>query len=84
MDYSKELIGFVIASKRKIQVLKALSKKPKRPYQLARELKMYASDVSRLLFKLEKKKLIECITPNKKAWRVYMITDLGNEVLKKL
>lgn len=78
------LIGFVIASKRRMRILRGLAKKPKRPMELVRKLKYYKADVSRELSKLEKKELVKCLTPERKAWRVFMITDLGKEVLKKL
>lgn len=84
MYVSDNLIGFVIGSKRRTQVLKGLAKKPKRPHELARKLKYDAANISRELFKLEAQKLVKCITPEKRTWRVYMITDLGKQVVDQL
>ena len=47
-------------------------------------IKQKQPNISKVLFDLEKHKLVECLTPEKKAWKVYEITDFGREVLKKL
>jgi predicted transcriptional regulator len=77
----KQLYAFVIASKMRVKVLKALEKKPLRPKEITDKIKDWQPYVSKTLFQLEKKELVECLTPDKKAWRVYAITDLGKEVL---
>lgn len=53
-----------------------------RQIQIAKIIKEKQPNVSKALADLEKKKLVECLTPDKKAWKVYGITDLGKEVLK--
>ena len=84
MERIQELYGFIVASKRRNDVLKSLKDKPLRPFEIARKTGYKAPNVSRTLFDLERKKLVECITPDKASWRVYAITDLGKEVLKKM
>jgi len=84
MERIQELYGFIITSKRRLDVLKSLRNKPLRPFEIARKTGYKAPNVSRTLFDLERKKLVECITPDKASWRVYAITDLGKEVLKKM
>ena len=81
MERIQELYGFVISSKRRYNILKALKNKPLRPFEIARKTKYKAPNVSATLFQLQKKALIECLTPNKNSWRVYAITALGKEVL---
>ena len=81
MDRIRELYGFLISSKRRINVLKSLKNIPLRPFEIAKKIGYKAPNVSRTLFQLEKEKLVECITPNKKSWRVYAITDLGKDAL---
>jgi len=81
MEAIQELYGFIISSKRRFSVLKALQNKPLRPFEIARKTKYAASNVSTTLFQLEKKKLVECITPSKSSWRVYSITELGKQAL---
>ncbi|MBW2975432.1 ArsR family transcriptional regulator [Candidatus Woesearchaeota archaeon] len=84
MDEIDNLIGFIISSNRRKEVLKELSKKPKRPMELCKKLDLDTGNIARLLFQLEKKNVIKCVTPEKRSWRVYMITSLGEEVLKKI
>jgi len=84
MERIQELYGFLVSSLRRLNVLKALKNKPLRPFEIAKKIKYKAPNVSKTLFKLEKYKLVECITPNKSSWRVYAITDLGKQVLKLL
>jgi len=81
MERIQELYGFVISSKRRYNVLKALKNKPLRPFEIARKTKYKAPNVSATLFQLQKKELVICITPSKTSWRVYAITDLGKLVL---
>ena len=82
MERIQELYGFIVSSKRRENVLKALKNKPLRPFEIARKTKYKAPNVSKTLFQLEKHGLVECITPNKDSWRVYAITELGKQVLK--
>ncbi len=82
MERIQELYGFIISSKRRESVLKALKNKPLRPFEIARKTKYKAPNVSKTLFQLEKYNLVECITPDKNSWRVYMITELGKQILK--
>tara|TARA_Y100000310_G_scaffold273687_1_gene289285 strand:- start:3453 stop:3659 length:207 start_codon:yes stop_codon:yes gene_type:complete len=51
------------------------------PAQIARILKYHTNNVSTILNQLEKEKLIVCLTPEKKAWKYYKMTDLGKDVL---
>ena len=82
MERIQELYGFILSSKRRAEVLKGLRKKPLRPFEIADKTGYKAPNVSKTLFQLEKNRLVECITPGKKSWRVYSITELGKQVLK--
>jgi len=84
MEKILQLYGFVVSSKRRIKILKTLKDKPLRPFEIARKTRYKAPNVSKVLYQLEKEKLVQCITPNKSSWRVYMITDLGKEIIKSL
>lgn len=77
MDWSK--YSFVIRAKNRRAVLLKLSN-PKTPTQIAEELKLSLSHVSRALKELEKEGLIECLTPNEKVGRVYKRTLIGEEI----
>lgn len=84
MDKIRKLYGFVISSKRREKVLVSLEKKPLRPFEIARLTNYKAPNVSVTLFQLEKENLVECLTPEKTSWRIYALTDLGEQVLKQI
>jgi len=79
MTTIEELSVYLIASKMRFNVLKSLINKPLRPSEIARIAGYHTNNVSTILNQLEKKKLVLCLTPEKKAWRYYKITDLGKE-----
>jgi len=76
-------IGFVLRAKNRKKVMKALDR-PKLPSELAKELKIHISHVSRTLSELEKAGLIECLTPDEKVGRLYRLTNKGKEILEKI
>ena len=52
-----------------------------RQSEIARHIKQKPQNVSLAMHKLEKEGLIKCISEeDKKAWKIYIITDLGKEV----
>ncbi|MBI1390782.1 MAG: hypothetical protein GC154_20325 [bacterium] len=69
------------ASQRRRQVLEALRDEARRPMEVGRALGVETGNLARLLFQLERKNLIQCLTPAKRSWRVYAITELGRRVL---
>jgi len=78
----EELFVYLMASKMRFNVIKALEAKFLRPSEIARITGYHTNNVSTILSLLEKKKLVVCLTPEKKAWKYYKITDLGKQVLK--
>ncbi len=78
------LISFVARSKRRIEVLKLLSKVQKisQP-EIMRHSKQYKSHNSRTLKELIDNKLISCINPEDRAFKFYKITKKGKEILKE-
>jgi len=82
MGNIQELYGYLIGSKVRYNIMTALKKgKVMRPVEIAKETKIKPSNVSKNLYDLLKYKLVVCITPNKKTWRIYALTDIGKEVL---
>ena len=49
--------------------------------EIAKKLGKKQQNISKAIYDLEKEGLIECLNPDKKAWKFYMITELGEEVL---
>jgi len=82
MENIRQLYAFLSTSKIRLNVLVTLARMDIRQIQIAKIIKEKQPNVSKALADLEKKKLVECLTPDKKAWKVYGITDLGKEVLK--
>ncbi len=77
----RQLYAFISTSKIRRNILKTLSKKDIRQTEIAKLIKEKQPNVSKALIDLENKGLVICLTPDKKAWKVYGITDLGKQVL---
>ncbi|MBU1622948.1 MAG: MarR family transcriptional regulator, partial [Nanoarchaeota archaeon] len=80
----KSLLSFILRGKKRITVLKTISKDEVISAQIEEETKMYKSHVSRTLKELRKKKLIKCENPNDRYFKFYKITNLGKKVLEKI
>jgi DNA-binding transcriptional ArsR family regulator len=76
-------VSFVLRAKNRRKILKALDE-PKLPSQLASELRMHISHVSRALAELEEQGLVECLTPEEKIGRLYRLTERGKEVRSQI
>jgi len=79
-----EEIADLKRSKTKLGILKKLLSEPKTPMEIAKDLKLYQSSVSRSLKQLEEQKLAECLTPNQYNYRHYRITSKGRKIIDKL
>ena len=75
-----ELVSFVSRGKIRKEVLRVMDK-PITPTDLANKIKTHRSTVSRTVLELEKKGLVECITPTGKMGRVYQMTDKGRNII---
>ena len=80
---SYELLSYLRRSKIKIGLLKRLSE-PKTATDLKKSLNFHRESISRALLDLEKKGLVECITPNQPNFRYYKITENGKNLISKL
>ena len=77
-------ISFVARSKKRIQILKLLSKEEKSQVEIMKTTDMYKSHTSRALKELTDKKLIACKNPSDRAFKFYKITSFGNKILKEV
>ncbi len=80
---SWEDVGYLLASRFRIETLKVLRGKETTPSQLAQSMERSRSTVSSLLRGLAEKGLVECLNPNQRKGRLYSITDKGKEALRK-
>ena len=55
---------------------------PKTPTQLSKELGINIGFISNILIDLQKRDLIECLSPNEKRHRFYQINKKGKNILK--
>ncbi|MFA5992772.1 MAG: winged helix-turn-helix domain-containing protein [Candidatus Pacearchaeota archaeon] len=82
MNEIRQLSAFILTSKIRRKVLQTLAKKDMRQIEIAKIIKEKQPNISKALYELEKKNLVICLTPEKKAWKVYGITELGKQTLK--
>jgi len=76
-------ISYVLRAKNRKRIIKALNE-PKLPSQLAEELEMHISHVSRTLNQLQKAEMVECLTPEEKVGRLYRLTEKGKEIRNRI
>lgn len=77
------LISFVSRGKVRKKVLDNLVE-PHTPTELSQIINTHRSTTSRAILALERKELVECITPNEKMGRYYQNSQKGNEILKMI
>jgi len=83
MRQIKELYGYAITSKIRLNILKTLDKKsPLLQSQIAKKMKRKQQDISKAIYQLVKMELVECLTPDKGSYKVYVISKQGKEVLR--
>ena len=80
---SWEKVSYVAASKtRKSIVLKLET--PRTPTFLAKTLNVNLANISRALSELERKKIMICLTPEKRVGKIYSLTKEGKSVLETI
>ena len=84
MDERLKLLGYVISSTYRTEVMKTLIDKPKFPSQIATDIGIKQNHISNVLNQLKEKKLIRLINPEVKKGRIYELTDVGLEIAKEL
>lgn len=75
--------SFVIRGRTRTRIFLALEM-PKTPSQIAAELKLSTTHVSRALKELSDKGLVRCLTPKEKFGRIYNVTPTGRKLLGAL
>jgi|SRR3989344_9673744 len=79
---TKYFYGYISSSKLRRKILETLyNHSTLRQTEIANKLNQKQQNISKAVYDLEREKLIECLNPEKSAWKSYMITDLGKEVI---
>ncbi len=80
-----ELIRWVISVDRRLILMKTMKGQTVvKASDIAHETRRSTQNISRALHEFEEKSLIECLTPEKTTWKKFMLTKMGEQVLKKL
>ncbi len=80
---SWEEISYILRSKTRRAVLAKLEK-AKTPSVLAGELHLSLANVSRALRELRSRGLIELLTPDARAGKIFIVSDKGRAVLSRV
>jgi len=78
------LIAFVKRAGNRRTILKLLAEKEKTQAELHHESGMYRTHVRRTLLELEKKKLVKCLNPKDRIYKIYRLTVRGRDTLKSI
>ena len=76
------LTAFVLRAKNRKPILEQLAKSNKTQAELHQLTGMYRTHVRRTLNELIEKKLVKCLNPKDRIYKIYAITALGKNVLK--
>lgn len=76
------LLGFVVSSAYRFDVLYCLRKTSKMPTQISKELSQSNTQTSTTLTELKKAALIKCKNESKTKGREYEITNDGKEIIR--
>ena len=76
-----DLIGFIKISPHRRQTLKALEKDYLMPSEIARLTGIRTTQASSALIDLKAKELVVCMNESAHKGRIYMITELGLDLL---
>ena len=82
MDWKK--YGYVVSSDYRKKVVTSLLAGPKTPKQIAVEVSLYLSHVSKTLNELQEFEIAICLTPELKRGRIYELTKEGKDLAKYL
>ncbi len=77
-----KIIGYVIASKYRLNILKSLNDTVKTPSLIAKDMDLRTNHVSNALKDLKEKNLVVCLNEEAHKGRLYKNTDLAIEILK--
>jgi predicted transcriptional regulator len=81
----EEVVRWVLSVDRRYLALTAFIDKPVlKPSEVAQKTNRSVQNINRAFRELEKRGLVENITPGKHSWNKYMLTDSGKDALERL
>ena len=78
------LATFVLRGKNRKEIMKILVEGNKTQAELHKITNMYRTHVRRTLNELISNKLVNCINPNDKRYKIYQLTPIGKNTMKKI
>ncbi len=79
-----QLVGYVMASEYRTNILKSIGEDIKIPSAIAEDIGLRTNHVSNVLKDLKEHNLVVCLNEEARKGRLYKNTDLGLEILKFL
>lgn len=83
-DETFQLLGYVIASEYRTNILKSIGNGIKIPSAIAKDIGLRTNHVSNVLKDLKENGLVLCLNEDARKGRLYKNTELGLEILKYL
>jgi len=77
-----KLVGYVMASEYRKNILKNIGNGIKIPSNIAKELNLRTNHVSNVLKELKSENIVICLNEDARKGRLYKNTELGLEILK--
>ncbi len=84
MEEKYVVLGRIIASKNRLNVLLSLSETLKTPSTLSTDLSLHLSYVSKILGELAQMRLVECKNRRLVKGRIYGLTNFGRETVHEI
>lgn len=81
-DEKYKILGYVIASEYRLNILKSINTSMKTPSQIEKEINLRTNHISNVLKDLKEKNLVVCINEEAHKGRLYKNTKLGLEILE--
>ena len=79
-----DLISFVKSSDKRFKILSLLDDTVSTPSDISTKLSIPISHVSSTLSELSERKLVKCLTPERRKTKLYQCTDNGRKILLKI
>ena len=75
---------FIKRAKNRQKILTLLNNKDKTQAELHKESGLYRTHVRRTLLELQDKKLVKCLNPKDRIYKLYKLTKKGEKLIKKI